>query len=111
MQRSDSGSSPESGGNASGAGDSNRHVDAAAAAGDNDTAAAEDDDAGDNDGDALDAEVEDGDYWDEEDELAIDFQRELAGGGAGGDTPAPSGATPPKELIHTAYCCCGISWL
>lgn len=33
----------------------------------------------------------DDDYWDEEDELANDFQRERAGRKGGNDTPAPSG--------------------
>ena len=36
-------------------------------------------------------EGDDDDYWDEEDELANDFQRERAGSEGGNDTPAPSG--------------------
>lgn len=65
----------------------------------------EEDDAAAGGGNDAAAEVDDEDYWDEEDELAIDFQRELAGGGED-NTPAPSG----ERSRRSCSTCCRRTW-
>lgn len=66
------------------------------ASGVEDSGSNQEDDAAAEDVNGAAAEEDDEDYWDEEDELAIDFQRELAGGGKD-NTPAPSGTVGGDE--------------
>jgi hypothetical protein len=57
--------------------------------------------------DQTEQEVEgDDDYWDEEDELANDFQRERAGSEGGIDTPSPSGEQHAWHERQRVSACC-----